>query len=66
MLLARLSFDERWMREPIDLRELVTLRESGWTLQAIGERLGVGRTTVLRRLRVAYIRFGQSNTSRMP
>lgn len=45
---------ERWVKSQIDLLELVTLREAGWTMQAIGERFGVARTTVLRRLRHAY------------
>jgi transposase len=41
-----------WAKSKIDLLELVTLRDSGLTTRAIAARLGVGRTTVVRALKM--------------
>ncbi len=51
MPVIRLEFKERWIKPKLDLRELVTLREQGWTLREIATKAGVGRTTILRKLR---------------
>lgn len=35
---------------PEDVAEMVDLRQAGWTLQALGDRFGVSRVAVKRRL----------------
>lgn len=49
--LVRLSFDMRWIRRTMDLRELVTLWRSGKSMGTIARSVGVSRTTVFRRLK---------------
>ena len=63
---VRFSYGERWTKNKIDLLELVTLRESGWTLRAIAAKVGIGHTEVLRRLKAqgcAYGNFAKSGNA---
>ena len=46
--MARVAYDERWIKKEIDLLELVTLRESGLTLREIASRLGISKSRLFR------------------